>query len=695
MGDDAIPVLAGVTLRKGEPRSPKHRYMLEMSGRIVPAWLLKSIDSNHTARRNTLVITEPNQVLAYLTAETQRNWNRFRERICQLQRQWRFHNTPALKRVVRLNRAHTLFQEFDLATVVHHHGAVPVLLVGRVDGYQVGLYPGASGQHISTFESRDEEVRELLQSMSEFLPLMLHAYFEQIAFYLEAIFYSAPDEKVMGLCQRIRAIAKGSIVQKLDLLDNIPVRLRRSRSLASELSNRFEDQIREARAVDAFSHLLVNYIYRFFCITDRVAEYAARLQAIPSRRTLFDLDAIAFMQECARNIETLDDSFLAKLESGRTSREEWLQTMGEASAFVAEIVKSTNEAPIERPKVFVTHHYKVQDSEKFVDLLKAIVHRENINVEIVHGRKLSRDIRWSILARIWMCDHHVLFLPASWMRIDGVEKSLKRERNWVVLELFYGSLLERGLTLIVAEPYNERIIEDFRRQLTEYTTAREIPQAPEEGWRKIVEETKKDLAQFLHTQRRIGCKLDSEDMGEFCERFVNEILKPTRQRLLEVLFGAWRTFFDLEAWSVVQALVEMLPPGEGKSCTIKDIAQFLREGAAKNSNFRWVRRYQAQRELETAIRDKHLGRPDRFGTLRQFSFTIGGERVAPVVAEYISGRLMVSLRIDETYRQFCTLLQISENVKDLQTITSRLLAFNWRSADRFHRLAARTTGDRG
>jgi len=220
----------------------------------------------------------------------------------------------------------------------------------------------------------------------------------------------------MAFCQRIREIAKKSIIQKLEILKTIPQAHKKSFALAAELLDKFENCICEGRAVDAFAHLLVNYIYRFFCIRDRVAIYSDRLRELPSKETLFDRDSVGLMQDCARNLENPDDDFLNRLEAEKLHRDEWLQTLTELSTFVGEIVKFTRNTRMDRPRLFVTYHFDVEDSERFVNLLTDGVWKKNMNVEIVRGRHLGRDIRWSILARIWMCDHHILFVPRSWMR---------------------------------------------------------------------------------------------------------------------------------------------------------------------------------------------------------------------------------------------------------------------------------------
>jgi hypothetical protein len=668
-----IPALTGAKVRRDEIRSPAHRFMVDVSGRPIEAWLLKSIDSNHTAERDTLVIPNPNEILAYLSPAVQEKWVQFQTGLDRLRKEWHFHGLPTLKRVVRLTRNGRMFRHLDVATVVHHHGAVPVFVAGRIDDFQVALYPEEFGREVVRGRSVDAEVWEVLQSLSEFLPLMLQAYYEQIAFYLESIFFTASDEQVMGFCQRIREISKRSMVQKLDMLERVRPGLNRSRALASEISKKFEKEIREARAVDAFAHLLVNYIYRFFCISDRIADYSKRLEEIPSRKNLFGVDSIGFMQECARNMERLDDTFLGKLERRTDNRADWLQKMGQVSALVAEIVKSTDGVPIERPKLFITHHFKVDDSEKFIPFLRDVLQRNNINVEIVQGRHLNRDIRWSILARIWMCDHHILFLPGSWIRDGGKPKILRRENSWVVMELLYGNLLHRDLTLVAKAPCSEQVLDDFRKQVSEYTSAKEIPIVPEDGWPKVAEKSKIQIAHVLHEQKRLDCDLDGADGGRFDESFVREILRPTRRRLLTVFFDAWRSFFDVERWSIVQALVEMNRKSKAKTCTVRELAEFMRTNVAGRANFSWVSRYATSLDLEDAIRDNHLGRPDDFGTLRQFSFRIGGQSVAPLIAEKEGRRLRISLRIEETYQLFCESLQVAKADQDFEEIIQVLI----------------------
>jgi len=551
---------------------------------------------------------------------------------------------------------------------------VPALVVGHLDRFQVAVFPESYGHDSERAVYSDDECWELLHSLDEFLPQMLPAYYEQIANYLRSVFFAGQDYQTMAFCLRIRQIATASIRGKLDLIEKPKYPDGKSGRLARKLAEKYAAQIKEGRAVDAFAHLIVNYIYRFYCIQDRIPDYDKRLASVPSSRTLFTADSVSFMQECARNLKNPKDEFHRQLGRDKETRDPWLQTMGEISAFVAEIVHSLDGKGVDAPRVFVTYHFKVKDSERFVDLATRTLELNKDSAELVVGRHVRRDIRWSLLARIWMADHHLLFLPSTWERTDHKRKSLKLEKNWVVMELFYGRLLGRDISLVVASPTSEAVLDEFRNHIKSYTEEKEIPHVPEAGWHTFVRRSKEYIANLSHELKRLPCNLDEFETNGFWAKFKEYVIEKAARSLVRVLFGAWYCFFDAKTWSVVQALILLGRQTGQRSFTVRQLAEYLRAHADSNGAFQWTRSYPDLPSLEEALRRNHLGRPKDFGTLRQFAFVQQNRPFYPVVGQMKGNRMELQLRTWDLYAKLSTRFGIPQNQAEYEEIVQALLA---------------------
>jgi hypothetical protein len=659
-----------------ELKAPEHRLTVEISRQRRQGLLLVSIDSANQAKRDVLLFTKPKEVVSLFPPAIKEMWDSFLRQFNSLQRDWGIGAVPAFKRAERLYRQGEVLGGFNLATVAYHFGAVPALVLGNVDGIKVALLPDSDEHSSERAKYSDEEHWELLYSLDRYLPLILPAYYEQIGNYLRSIFFAAQDHKAMPFCLRIRQIATTSIRGKLNSIQSPKYRYGKSGKLARHLREKFSAQINEGRAVDAFAHLITNYIYSFYCIHNRISDYHDRLAALPSSRTLFAADSVSFMQECGRNLKNPSDEFQKQLTRDKETRDPWLQTMGEMSAFVAEIIASLGGKAADVPRVFVTYHYKVKDSEHFRKLAQRRVELdgEKSFVELVFGRHVRRDVRWSILARIWLADHHLLFLPSTWARIDSEEKikSLKTELNWVVIELFYSRLLGREVSITVPSPHSDAAVDRFRNHIRSYTEKKEIPHITHAGWPSFVRRAKEEIADLCYGQRRIPLDLDSLDSSAW-ETLQKHVFQRAARNLIRVLFNAWCCSFDAERWSVVQALILLKNEDSQEAITVRRLCLFITQKAPSVSAFRWAKLYHKQAELERALRD-HLGTTKSFGTLRQFAFLLKGKPFHPIAGTRKGRYIEIEFPIEELYLTMCGRFGVPEDRQEYEEICQFLLS---------------------
>ncbi len=625
---------------------PRHRLSVTINGRNTLAWNLTSIDIANRPTRTVIAFENPRDILAVLSHDIQNNWAQYNEAISGLKAEWHFGAIATLKRVIREHRDSQirLLPDIPLETICYRHGAIPALVVGEVDDVggnprTIVLLPAPferRGLHVST----DEEKWELLESLNMFLPHMLTQYYENMANYLMVIFFGAGDEHVLKYCLRVRQIIEQSIVPKLQLIEQCPANFPKSYGLSLRLKTKYETEMREAAGVSDFVHLLVNYVYRFFCIKDRIdgeKGYAARLAALePDIGLLEDsYSSVPFLKKCAQYLADPSqfDHFLHELDVGRNSRPNWLQALGEVSALVAEIARFTAGKPIDIPHIFISHHFRVIESERFYETMKCKAESHQ-HFTAITGRELSKHLRWSVLARIWFCDHQVFFLPASTAKSDGQFKRLtKPKEDWVTLELLYGQFVDRRQTFIVGTPLSEQHIEEYRRHLTDYTEEKEIRQIDDVVWNGFVRPAKWRLNEYLHNRKFLLCNANDFTIG--CDDIDQDVIKRSARDLMETLCMAWCYFFNSDDWSIAQALIEL-----NKSVKIQHISEFIQDKAHNGDyRFKWAIRL-PEDKLKEAVRrsTKKVG---------EFGFMIAGQEFQPINIWRYRSRITVRVRCTE------------------------------------------------
>jgi hypothetical protein len=512
----------------------------------------------------------------------------------------------------------------------------------------------------------DEATYEVLSSHGNYLPSLLTAYYEQVAFYMRVVFFGSAEPNVMTFCLRIRQILRQTIRTKTKLIEGCSKELPKSYELAEHLKIEYSAWLEEAQASDHFVHLLINYIYRIYCIKSRVTEYQQRLRlqlpsgAQPAAHT------IALFKRCAENLVYPSDGFHEELANERDRVDPWVGTLAEDSTFIAEINRLTKHNRLDGPRVFVTHHFNVTDSHAFVKWADQCVKRSEVNAEIVTGRHVGRDVRWSVLARIWFSDWQVLFLPSSWERIGGGQKIHRDRQNWVILELLYGRLLRRNLTVVVAEPGDERVIAGFREALASYTEQQEIEQVPAaEKWSAFVSGAKAGLCEELYTRRRVLYDPSRRENSECWEHFKAEVIDNASRTLVKSMFQAWCYFFEESTWSVAQALI-LLHREKRVSVSVREIAEYIAIlNGRHDARFEWARGKGA-RNLEASVLS-------RLKELRSFELKLDRNLFAPIIAESEGRRLLLKVRLPEMYDLLCQRFGIPFNRSHIGGIVNQLL----------------------
>jgi hypothetical protein len=286
---------------------------------------------------------------------------------------------------------------------------------------------------------------------------------------------------------------------------------------------------------------------------------------------------------------------------------------------------------------------------------------------IIRGRHIGRDIRWAMLARLWISDFHILYLPPSWRKTNRQNKQLKTKGNWVILELFYGRLLQKELRMIVGEPANDVLVEEFRQNIHRYTDEREIEQVDEVGWGVTVANAKNDLGRELHVKQFITCSPTGFDPAGW-QRFKKDVLDPAGLKVINILADAWRYNFGAETWSVMQAMLMQLNGGD-RDFTDEEVAKFILDASDRDPRYAWARqknRMSAKKYMKFV--------QDRLKELADFRFDLYEGAYPPLLL--VGARpVHVRLRMVSLHAFLLRKFSIESDRNGLQNIIAKLLHY--------------------
>lgn len=534
-----------------------HHAIVELNGLIFQGVFLKSLNEN--VQRDTILIPRPQGLLAQLPHNIRENYKRLNVWARDCQSRWGIGKTGTLKKIERLAVANSTPKEFNLRTVAHHFGAVPVLSIGEIQRNSkqifVALLPSLPDLRI---HDPTTDKTEILLSFERYLPHLLAAYHEQVGFYLRAIFFGADDRHIIKYAHRIRSILVRSIRGKIQEIKN--THIGKNRLIAGNLLAAYERDIQIGEAVDAFGHLITNYIYSFFCMQSRISEYESRLSEIVHAEDVLGSEhPISFLRECVRHISEphSNDVFISTIANLKTK---WLIPFGEAAAFIGEIKRSCRKGFF-APTFFIGYHFDISANDKAFAQLRSAIKQHWPHIQLLRGRHLARNIRWSLLGRIWIADAYLFLIPPTFITRGGKKKQLNPKEDWLLLEFIYSHFLGKHCLTMKPKDFDSNVFEEFKSHLANYSPEHEIPQIRKSDWDANLEKAKKTWFQILrdHERLRSMSVMGLSSLAAFEEAIIN----PVHTRLIELFFRAAYWYLQGDALLVLQTLLRLLPTGKG------------------------------------------------------------------------------------------------------------------------------------
>lgn len=647
-----------------------HQVYVEVGGRRVRGRLLRRVGGQHS--RDVIAILNPEYALVNAPEKVRVSFAAFRSYLEEKRREYGFaHWRPTLSRIARQEIPHGV--GMPVLRVVHSQGVMPMQLVETTALHHVVVFPESllTERFPEVDKYSDEELFELLLMYKDHLSKLIGAACEHATYYLRSMFFDAYEDSVTKHCLKARIILGGSIRAPAIEIAEAKKRGGPLPAFAKELDERYQAELRRAEAVRLFGNIVVNNVYRLYAMNDIAEHFEKPLEDLSPTNPIGGSDPVRILQRYARQIKTPREDFRHDLRSLRAEsiHDDWLMDLGDVAQFLSEAVSYSQKGRTDRPWVFLTRHFGVQDSET----LGRAVEQHSGSPEGADGRiqwvqggsDLGPDVRWSLLGRIWLSDYHLLFLPRSWKLETGGTKDFRKSRmDWVLIELFYGARVGRPLACVLPGDYSDQLISEFSEHVQEYPETMEIRQLSERAWNKFVRQAKADIQENLASAKRIPFAMT--DVMDLEQR----IKEAAGRSFVENLLRAWEFSYYGRFWSVLQALLELQDDAHDRPIRRAEMLDYL-EKSVGDERFEWVGRFSREELLSELNRwiEKSKGLGDR-----DIMFKLDGKEERILLIDGAPGQEDILLRLKAVYDTLCDRAGIKPDPGHWNLIRDRMLA---------------------
>lgn len=457
------------------------------------------------------------------------------------------------------------WNELNVFGVAWDLGPVPVVQIGDLEGTPVCITAVPQPRQLSILMDEQANNIAFVASLERYLQACFFEYLSDVWDSLRSVFFR-PKQEALEVCRKVREQISLSIIGKLTFLsESDSSRLTAERKAA--VRNQYKLEIIETRAAIAVADAAISLLEA--CLTGR--EYDKQpLDAAYSLISQVSDESLATngLLKCARLLDfhTAGDD-LSPIGHDLYDGRDWLADMGVACQMVSEVSNLTAKFGVHSLYVFVSHHMGVYASEDFFRIYqKRTAAHYGPNVYVWTGIGRQKHIQLAILAKIWLSDIHLLYLPNSFDLVSGGRKKLRTDADWVVEELFYSRLIGKRFHVIQADGIERgepNVRQLFLDQLSSFSwvalykafdhlllglAESDYARLGGEFLPSITEHLKDRIFSVHHPRTDI---LTDDDLTRFERDYVRS---GVRAKLKEILTG-FRIALRHDHWKIIQALV--------------------------------------------------------------------------------------------------------------------------------------------
>jgi hypothetical protein len=505
----------------------------------------------------------------------------------------------------------------NLVVAVHRLGPVPIYLLPTTVEIEVndqvpprrvnaaiGVYQDVSAVGNTNWPANFFDRREFLESLERDLPTIFRRYFEDACEDLFDIQHHLSYDEVISQCAMVRETIGVSIGTKVrDIVE--PYRYQAVQPEAAEIAMRlakdYADIVLLAESFSAFVLLLVNELYRMFCLKDDCERYEQKLAELrsssslgPETSSLPDLDALNRIIDLWRS----GDPALDSLDID-TTLPHWLDRLASFARFIR-VLKNENFSAT-RVRLFFSSQHNVPSPETVgtlvreqLDSLSPVPNNPVLFLEVYEDQP-GIEFLPLITNRIWQSESLTAVIPSKPQELGG----LKKDISWIVREIDYADALNKRVVLMLEQGVDlKEVIEEAKAVHTPLAT----------GTRRRAKRPS-PVDTFMHYTGGIIHRYRQESMRKLdanIEAFLRDELRTVVDRRTETLLRSIINFVAYDQEERV-ALREIHRRTSDRPLKVEELAPFAFRGApGKKARSKFEHLRERIRDRTVKIEDEGL-----------------------------------------------------------------------------------------
>jgi hypothetical protein len=406
--------------------------------------------------------------------------------------------------------------------------------------------------------------KEMLEILEKHLVPCLEQYFIYIADSFRSLFFHQSKRHALQVCRKVQAILSASVDPKLKLIEG-------NEELSSAAAEAIRHRVHQENDAELIFYQAASYVVLAiievieYCLGVRdtydqgLSLAQAALATVPE-----DTPGLIDLHECIRFLTSpAQRDTLTPLADTYDAETSWGADLRQAAHFISHILSLMNDFGKDSLFVFVTYHMGVYASEEFYRQFKEFGCGEQsrtskTHVVVLTGFGRQAHITLSILAKIWISDVYVIYVPNSLGAFDKPEKTLRRRNDWFIEELYYGFETDAFVHFVIAKPTrpeSERVLDKLLQQIEEYEFTSIDPLIRAEKCREtglvMIQSVRRHLRSKTFTTHQPGRRSLSDDDRR---NLRDGVLVPALKNRMRDRVRALRLGLIRDHWGVVQAI---------------------------------------------------------------------------------------------------------------------------------------------
>jgi hypothetical protein len=347
-----------------------------------------------------------------------------------------------------------LSTSLPISKVAWWDGIVPALQIGTSKGlpvYCTRAYPDRKRRAVENISASDSDLI-ILRSFEWSADFCFKEYLRDIADMLRGALFRSPSG-TLGVCRQVERILGESIDRKLSMMMREPVDTNHPELKRIYTFFQQEAQGRIAVLKASVAVITAAVAALRWCVEGIQDPRAQISEALNAARELSDnAPERTELLRCARYLNSCPSTDRPDPLPQSSDRDnDWLHDLIVACRYITEIKSIREHSSHSHVRVFVIHYTGTYAADGFYRQSRRYFDSLNASVDWWTGEGDHENVAINVLARMWLSDEIVLYVPNTLAQYRGGPRPLDIERDWVVQELLYATAANKSISVIQAE----------------------------------------------------------------------------------------------------------------------------------------------------------------------------------------------------------------------------------------------------